>query len=243
MDGLPSITKMFGIELEFFLVDREGKLVNKADSIVKALKSKLTKTDITLECGKSMLELVSFPHRSSRETFIKYIQDFETFLYELDVNDLGIYNFGTYPGINNNEMRTESRYNVKKNILGEKNFVNAGKCIGFHYHYSLPRNSFNPNILFLYPDLNDRKKQKILSLYNLYIALDPAITTLMQSSPYFEGKLMGKDSRIMVYRGDKSFEYPDSLYANHPEFGNLNEYSPDFNSFIKTITNKINRFM
>ena len=81
MDGLPSITKMFGIELEFFLVDREGKLVNKADSIVKALKSKLTKTDITLECGKSMLELVSFPHRSSRETFTKYIQDFETFLY------------------------------------------------------------------------------------------------------------------------------------------------------------------
>ena len=40
-EEFPSITKMFGIELEFFLVDREGKLANKADSVIDVLKSKL----------------------------------------------------------------------------------------------------------------------------------------------------------------------------------------------------------
>ena len=241
-EEFPSITKMFGIELEFFLVDREGKLANKADSVIDSLKSRLSETDITKECGHSMIELVSFPHRSSKEIFSKYFKDFETILYELEVNDLGLFYYGTYPGKNTNEMREDKRYDVKKKILGEKNFPNAGKCIGFHYHYSLPRNSFNPNIKFLYPDLNDRRKEKILSLYNLYIALDPALTTLMQSSPYFEGKLMGKDARIIAYRGDKYFEYPDSLYLNQPEFGNLNDYASNYSEFISSITDRTKKW-
>ena len=235
MTAYPSITKMFGIELEFFLVDNEGKLSNKADYVINSLKDRLSETDITKECGHAMIELVSFPHRSSKEIFSKYFEDFETILYELEMNDLGLFFYGTYPGKNTGKIRQDKRYDVKKKILGEKNFINATKCIGFHYHYSLPRNSFNSNIRFLYPDLNDRKKQKILSLYNLYIALDPALTTLMQSSPYFEGKLMGKDARIIAYRGDESFDYLDSLYKKQPEFGNLNDYTPTYKEFLEGV--------
>jgi hypothetical protein len=233
---------MFGIELEFFIVDNEGKLSNKADYVLDELKNKLSETDMTKECGHAMLELVSFPHRSSKEIFSKYFQDFETILYELEMNELGLFYYGTYPGKNTNKMREDKRYDVKKKILGKKNFLNAGKCIGFHYHYSLPRNSFNSNIRFLYPDLNDRKKQKILSLYNLYIALDPALTTLMQSSPYFEGKLMGKDSRIIAYRGDEHFDYPESLYQKQPEFGNLNDYASTYKEFLDSITNRTKKW-
>ena len=59
------------------------------------------------------------------------------------------------------------------------------------------------------------KREKIVNLFNLYIALDPALATFMQSSPYFEGELMGKDSRMIMYRGDPVFNHKDSVYSQH----------------------------
>lgn len=238
MAEYPHIGRMFGIELEFFLLDHEGKVSNKADRIINSLKDKLTDSEIKQECGESMLELTSFPHMSSREVFGKFFSDFEQFLYELETNDMKPYYYGTYPGKNLNRMRKDERYNIKSRILGEKQFQYAGKCIGFHCHYSLPRNVFNPKTNYFYPDLEQRKKDKITNLFNLDVALDPAITTLMQSSPYVESKLMGKDGRVIVYRGDKNFGFPDSLYNMQPEFGNLNEYATDFEEMLGRITDR-----
>ena len=224
---------MQGIELEFFLVDNEGKISNRADEIISNAKKALFRTEIKKECGKSMLEVISHPHISKREIFDRFFDDFESLMYEVNVNDLGLYHYATYPGKNKNEMRNDIRYYAKQQILGEKRWPKAGKCVGFHCHFSLPKKSFNPLIKFFYPDIISKQKNKVLNLYNLCIAIDPAITSLMQSSPYYEGKLMGKDARIMVYRGDKVFGYDNSLYEKHPEFGTLNSYEPDFESLIQ----------
>lgn len=234
----PSITRLFGLELEFFLVDKKGNISNKADLVINNMKKKLVGSEITTESGKSMVELKTFPSRSSRGIFGDFFNDLKTFLYELDVNDLKPFYYGTYPGKNTSEKRIEPRYKVKENILGSEQWPIAQRCIGFHHHYTLPRNSINPNFNFFYPDLNNVKQEKIVNLYNLYTALDPAVTTFMQSSPYNEGKLMGKDSRVMLYRGDTIFSPLNMLYLNQPEFGVLEDYIPDFPSLIDRIKQK-----
>ena len=236
--ALKSLTRMFGIELEFFFLDKQGRISNNADRLLKELKGKLPNTEIKKECGKSMIELCSFPHKSSREVFSNFIKDMEELMYSAEVNDLALYNKGTYPGRNINEMRKDKRYDAQKQILGKRQFQNAGKCIGFHFHYTLPRNVFNHKQKFFFPDLKLVKRKKIVNLFNLYIALDPALATFMQSSPYFEGKLMGKDSRMVMYRGDPVFNSKESVYSLIPKFGKLNNYTKDFDSLTNNILNQ-----
>jgi len=223
-----SISKLFGMELEFFLLNHEGKIANKAAAILRDSKRQLKEIELKKECGQSMLEVASFPHMSSREIFGNFFRDFESLVYELENNELGIYYYGSYPGKNTTRITEDRRYFAKERILGKKEFENARKCIGFHYHYSLPRKSFNLITKYFYIDLKEIQQQKILNLYNLYVALDPAITTFMQSSPYYESRLEGKDGRVIAYRGDSEFGYENSLYSRYPEFGMLNSYKPTF---------------
>ena len=64
-----------------------------------------------------------------------------------------------------------------------------------------------------------------MQAYNLSIALDPALTTFMQSSPFYEGRRVGKDSRMIMYRGGRIMGNPASLYSGElEEFGNLPGY-------------------
>jgi hypothetical protein len=238
----PPSHRTFGLELEFFLMDHEGNIVNKADSVIENLKKDLTHTDLKKECGRNMIEIATFPHLSSRHVFSNFFNDFENLIYNIDKQDLCLFYYGTYPGENMGKIRDEKRYKAKEKILGKDNFLNAAKCIGFHYHYSLPRNSFNHNIKFFYPDIKKKYQQKVLNVYNLFIALDPAITTLMQSSPYFQGEYLGKDSRMIAYRGDSIFDNKTSLYERRPEFGNINKYSPNFTELIKTHRHRFDKW-
>ncbi|MBD3203382.1 hypothetical protein GF327_03750 [Candidatus Woesearchaeota archaeon] len=231
----PPSHRTFGIELEFFLIDNEGRIVNKADSVLEEFKKNLTNTELKKECGKNMLEIATFPHLSSRHVFSNFFDDFENLIYDIDKQDLSLFYYGSYPGKNSPEMREEPRYYAKEKILGKENWKTAGRCIGFHYHYSLPRRTFNRNIKFFYPDIKERDKHKVLNVNNLFIALDPAITTFMQSSPYYQGNYLGKDSRIIAYRGEEFFEYENSLYARQPDFGTLNKYSLEFNELKNSI--------
>jgi len=236
--NMPS-TRMFGIELEFYLLNMDGVIINSADTVIDELKKKLHEIDIKKECAHSMIEITSFPHLSSAEVFGKFFSDFETILYEAERLEVGLFNYGCYPGKNQTLMRTDmltdTRYVAYRKIFGEKEFLNAGKCIGFHCHYSLPHNSFNRNVKFFFLDIKPRKQKTVLDLFNLAVALDPALTTFLQSSPYFEGALAGKDARLLAYRGEPDISLPNSVYSKYPQFGTLNEYASDFNELVKRI--------
>ena len=67
-------------------------------------------------------------------------------------------------------------------------------------------------------------KDSLVNSYNMMIAADPALTTFMQSSPFYQGKYIGKDSRMIMYRGGKYLKSKDGLYANLQEFGGLPPY-------------------
>ena len=121
------------------------------------------------------------------------------------------------------------QYQANEKIRGQGMRV-ANNCIGFHYHFSLPRGTFDRNKYFFMDKVNEIRKKKVVNLFNLFVALDPAVTTFMQSSPYYEGKYLGKSSRTMVYRSESVFNRPEKLFKNYPELSTLNEYSPNFNT-------------
>jgi hypothetical protein len=227
--------RMFGIETEFFLIDNEGRITNKAHEIISKLENKFAESSLTKECGQAMLEHITFPHTSAKATFGSFFTDFETLLAELEANDLGIFYFGTYPGKNTGLVNEDRRYKIKEKILGKKQFSAATKCIGFHFHSTLPSKSFNDTIKFFFPDINEKVKLRVLDLFNFYIAMDPAITSLMQSSPYYESHLIGKDSRAMMYRGDPMYTTKASLYEKQPVFGTLNDYAHNFEELTNAI--------
>ncbi len=231
---------MFGIELEFFLLDSDGNIKNQADKVLSEAKGILQNTSLKQECGHSMIELTSYPSLSSRHAFSEFFHDYESLLYYLEKDNMRLFSYGTYPGENQTNMRQDPRYLAKENILGKDNWQTAAKCVGFHYHFSLPRNTFNPKIKFFYPDINPRNKAKVLNMYNLFSALDPAICTFMQSSPYIDGRYLGKDSRMIMYRS--MFDHPDALYSKHPEFGQLEGYFSDFGELTKSIRGRMEKW-
>lgn len=231
--------KLFGFELEFFLIDNEGKISNRADEILNSIKPK--HTDLKRECGNSMIELATTPQISARSSYLTFLEDFQDLLFDLEKKDLGVYYYGTYPSINANKMRENTRYKVQERILGKSQFLHAGRCIGFHFHHSLPGNVFDPVLKFFHEDITLKQKKRLTNLHNFYVSIDPALATFMQSSPYYENKYMGKDARLMVYRGSLMKE-SDYLYSKYPNFGSLNNYHLSFDTLLDSIRNRFDRW-
>ena len=121
-------------------------------------------------------------------------------------------------------MRDKGLYKIKKLLFAEK-YDLTGECVGFHLHHALPEGSFQASSKNLKAVINAKTKKSLVEAYNLSIAIDPVLTTFMQSSPFYRGKHLGKDSRMIVYRGGKVLGYTEGLYAEHlEEFGALPEY-------------------
>ena len=55
----------------------------------------------------------------------------------------------------------------------------------------------------------------------------------MQNSPFYAGKHLGKDSRVIVYRGGSILGYKEGLYSEHlKEFGELPAYQLDESALL-----------
>ena len=215
---------LMGVEIELFTLDHNGHITSGADTVMKKVKKTFPKADITKECGKSMIEIRSSPYFNLGDTIEELLKHLECSLYCAEKEGLKIFPLGTYPGKNNPEMRKDKTYNIKRQILGERRFKIAGRCIGFHCHYTLPRGVFNLKHMNIRNLVYSKHKQSMVDSYNLLIAIDPALTTFMQSSPYYESKHFSKDCRVVVYRGGDIFNYPEGLYANLQPFGALQPY-------------------
>lgn len=213
-----------GLESELFILDKNGSIASGADTILKQVNTRAKEHTITKECAKNIIELGSVPN-SERESVV------QSFLRELQLlkdaaNTCGykLLPLGTYPGIFAPSMRTDTRYRVQVDIFGKQRFLNAGRCCGFHFHYEMPKGVFDAQEKML-KTLNDSKHQEYLvHAFNTMVALDPVLTTCMQSSPFYQGKHLAKDSRVLVYRGGAELAYDKSLYARSPNLGSLPSY-------------------
>ncbi|MFH2106161.1 MAG: hypothetical protein ABII22_02795 [Candidatus Micrarchaeota archaeon] len=214
-----------GFEFELFLLNNEGRVVNESDRVMKE-----TKVDFFVkEISESMVEIRGEPHLQVRGILRNFFENLEKLIEISQRMDLYFYPYGTYPGRSSPNFRSSTWYDTIKMNFGSRAIEIFPKVCGFHFHFCAP-----PGIIsdpsgemdFSFAVKNKKKVDILLGLYNFLVAADPAITTFMQSSPFFEGKYYGKDSRMVVWRNfSKKDGFPvDGLFLKHPQFNILPSY-------------------
>ena len=221
-----------GEEVEFFVLDNKGYLVNDAPKLIKKAKRKYPKLGVQYEAGQNMVELASYPSVRVLDTFIDLLEKIKMLIEVADSNEYVLYPNATYPGIAKTKITESRKYLEQAVIFGEEKALQATLVAGFHYHYTLPRGVFDYKTRFLKDIKSSKLKQAMIDSYNLSIAFDPALTTLLQSSPFVQGRFLGKDSRILVYRGGKKLGYDKAIYSKHQSLGGLPPYKQTLNDLV-----------
>jgi hypothetical protein len=228
----------FGVEFEFFTLNQEGKMISGSERLIKRVNETYPAIKIQKECGRNMIEINSFPDTRVPNAIENVLNEFENILQCAEKEGIALYSYGTYPGEYIPKIQNGESYALQKQIFGEERFLNAARCIGLHCHFSLPWGVFDYANKILKNLINSKNQQSMVSLYNLFIAMDPALTTCSQSSPFYQGKRLGKDSRIIVYRGGEVLSYPEGLYSNYQKFGALQPYKYTGTDLIQIITSR-----
>lgn len=219
-----------GFEVEFLIVDEEGNVANAADKILSKIESEDLKHEAVKECAHSYVEMNVYPRIYVRNVATKFLGDMEGVLDVAEKFDLSFYPLAMFPYDYEPKMREGGWYGVKEKIFGGK-WHYAGRCAGFHLHYSLPTGIFSYDDRHLAENPKRSEKQKTINSYNFAIAIDPALTTFTQSSPIYKGRIFAKDSRLLLYRGGDDLGY-DGLYSNYPLFGGLEPYIITYDELI-----------
>lgn len=230
-----------GFEVELLLVDQEGRVSNEADRILSHIERKELKHEVMKECCHSYIEMGVYPRIYVRNVATKFLEDMLGVLEVAERFGLGFYPMAMYPYAYTPEMRSSEWYGVKERIFGEK-WHYAGRCAGFHFHYSLPSGIFNYDDRLLNEHARRSEKQKAINSYNFGTAIDPALTTLTQSSPMYQGKRLAKGSRLLLYRGGDALDY-DGLYTSYQRFGALQNYAITYEDLIERGDERYERWL
>lgn len=229
-----------GLEVELFILDKNGKIVNEADLILNKIAEK--KQDeakhIIEEGALNIIEVGSYPNTAGPDSMLELLNNLKLLVYTAEELNLWVLPLATYPGKYSPKFREDTRYKIQQRLFGKTRFDNAGRCAGYHCHYALPWGVFDNEKLTL-KELSDSKNQEsLVNAYNFLIALDPVLTTFMQSSPFYQGQHLAKDSRMLAYRGGEELNYPDGVYANLPKFGALPSYEHTGTDILHLIKNR-----
>ena len=219
----PLKRSLIGFEVELFTINKNGYIVNGADTILKRAKQGKNLT-IKKECAGNTIEIASYPNEMVPHTMEHLLKELEYLISIAEKENILLCPLATYPGKFNPFMRNDKPYKIKESIFGKNRWKIAGRCVGFHSHYTLPKGIFDSQLRVLKMFIRSKIKDSLVNSYNLLIAADPALTTFMQSSPFYQGKHIGKDSRVIMYRGGEHLNNMDGLYANLEEFGSLPPY-------------------
>jgi carboxylate-amine ligase len=194
-----------GLELEFFLIDEDGFIANRADDVLRKLRKLDTTFSFRREVSKSMIEMNGFPRRRVEKAAKGVLDNIELLNETVRKLDLYLLPTGTYPGNFYPSVRKTGWYHAKALTYGKNRLVKESYCCGVHMHYSLPRGVLDKKNNVLRHMANSRITDALIYEHNLILALDPVITTILQSSPLYNGFHLGKDSRVLMYR-DIKFE-------------------------------------
>lgn len=225
----------FGTELELFTLDKNGYMVNAAPKFINTIKKNYIGMAIQKEVGKNMIEINSDPEAEVSNALENIIRQLEFILYTAEKENLVLYPYGTYPGSFTPQLNKDKKYQIKEKVFGKNRALHAARCIGLHCHFTLPWSTFDETKVLIRGLIPSRKKHTLINIYNLFIAMDPALSTFAQSSPFYQGKRMGKDARVIVYRGGKVLRNPQGVYANYPEFGALPHYKATAEDLLELV--------
>ena len=237
----PLKKSLTGFEIELFTINNEGKIANAADTILKKAK-KDKNLSLKKEISQNMIEIASYPNEMVPDTMNHLLDELEYAISIAEKNNTLLCPLGTYPGKYNPIMRVDKKYEIKKSIFGKERYKIEGRCAGFHCHYTLPKGIFDSQLRVLKIFTRSKIKDSMINSYNLLIAADPALTCFMQSSPFYQCKFIGKDSRVIMYRGGKALNNEKGLYSNFQDFGSLPYYKATVLDIISLITNRYNKW-
>src|SRR5215212_6476295 len=222
--GLP--VARIGLEHEFFLVDRSGEPRDLADLFLLECREAarvegLDPLCFQAESAMGMVEITTPPSHGAEEIISHYLRNLELALGVASDLGLALYPLGTYPLPINPVLRDDPGYRVKASVLGRRRFSHASRCAGTHLHLELPAGTVWPDVkaALRAPVAAQRK---LLGLYNLATALDPALVALTRACPFYEGEVDGFAARTVHYRGILGFE---GIYAGLDEVGALSAYA------------------
>ncbi len=213
-----------GLEFEFFLIDSKGEIKFNADPIILESKKIDSHSSVVYECAKNMVELNAYPREKPEETINQVLQGMKTLIQATEKHDSLLCSLACYPGEFEPKMRSKPFYKVKEKIFGKEKFKIAGRVIGTHFHYTMPKGVFDKEKLVLKKLINSTQASALINAYNFLIAIDPVLTTIMANSPFYQGENLGKDSRVFVYRGGKKLHYSKGLYSKFLNLGGLPPY-------------------
>src|SRR3989339_43996 len=237
----PLKKSLIGFEVELFTINNNGYIVDAADKLLKKAKADKNLA-VQKECASNMIEIASYPSENIQNTMDYLLSELEYLVSTAQEKYILLLPLGCYPGKFNPFMRNDRPYKIKESIFGKNKWKIAGKCIGFHCHYDLPRGIFDPQLRILKMLVRSKIKDSLVNSYNFLIAADPALTCFMQSSPFYQGKYMGKDSRIIMWRGGEALNNMSGLYANFEEFGGLPHYKITALDIMDLITTRYEKW-
>lgn len=216
-----------GLEQEFFIVNPEGFLSNRADEFLSSCWQIAQQCDRPTGCFapefvKSMIEINSVPVDNFNEFTVEYLELLQILLKAAKELDLRVYPLSTYPLHTTPVIRNKPNYHLQVRTVGSGRFDNAARCTGTHIHLDLPDGVVDRQIGLAY-DSSPEAKERVVSLYNLATAFDAAIISLSRACPFYEGEVAGKAMRTIHYRGSKCFAW-EGVYTNLQSVGGLLPY-------------------
>jgi hypothetical protein len=227
---------MSGFEVEMHILNSDGSMSYKGFELTQKVKEKYPEVDVVKECGKNMLELGCYPSVNSYNPALEMINSIEKVIEVAKENNLIVFPFSTYPSHIKAKFTPDitGKYKIQEKIFGKDKFSLATKVVGCHHHYAFPKGVFDYDKKELKLLFDSKLKRSLINSYNFEIAIDPIITLLTQSSPFFEGEILAKNSRILVYRGGKKLNYP-GLYDQYQILGALPPYKQTETDLISSL--------
>ena len=231
-----------GIEAEFHIIDNKGLISNRAGEIINNLHEKHKNIDVTSEIGQNMIEFGCYPDVKEYNPTMHLLNSIDQANEICNKKDLMLFPFATYPGKFEPQMTPKAVYKMKMKIFGRSRIKNSMYATGFHHHYTLPKGVFDEKTKTLKFQKRSKLERSMMSSYNFEIAADPALTLFAQSSPYFQGRFLGKDSRVILYRGGKKLKYMGGLYAKLQQMGGLPPYKQTVTDLLISLSNRWKRW-
>lgn len=211
--------RRIGLEQEFFLVDEDGRISDRADEFL-ALSGE--SSGLESECAGHMVEVSTPPVYSVGELAGEYLSRLQHAVETGRELGLRLYPLAAYPLPFTPALRAETRYQLQARTLGRERFLHAGRCAGVHLHLELAEGVVDSRVGVAY-GVSPEARAELLDVYNLATALDPAIIALGRSAPFYEGAADGRAARTAFYRGCPTIA-PEGLYAEMPIAGGLLPY-------------------
>jgi carboxylate-amine ligase len=225
--------RRIGLEQEFFLVDRTGRLRDQADLFLRRCWEKahavgLDPRCFKTECVKSLIEITTPPSSDFINLAAAYLNNLALALEVASELGLELYPLGTYPLATTPNIRDDLSTRVQARTIGPDRFLHAGRCAGTHLHLESPAGTVWPDVKVALGATGPRQHE-LLDLYNLATALDPALVALTRACPFYEGLAVDYAARTVHYRGMLGLP---GLYTDLQEVGALGAYATRVDDFI-----------